>query len=92
MFSSNEVISLTGGKTKELEMLATLSMTVGNTLLGLVELLIGITLNVKGDADANKKLFLILIGVSLLTILVLFLRSKLNKVKRGSVFSAPLQE
>lgn len=68
-------------------MLATLSMSVGNTVLGIVELLIGVVLNVKGDADASKKLFLILIGVSLLTIVVLFVRSRVNKASRDSISS-----
>lgn len=87
MFSSNEVIALTGGRPEELEMLATLSMAVGNIVVGVLELFIGITLNVKGDAEASKKLFLILIGVGLATVALLLWRGRIIKGRRESVRS-----
>jgi len=87
MFTSNEVIALTGGHSEDLEMLATLSMAVGNTAVGIVELLIGVTMNVKADAEESKKLFLILIAVAVLNVLVLLWRTKSTKLQKLSMSS-----
>jgi hypothetical protein len=47
MLASNEVIEITGGNKSEVNFLSTLSMVAGNIMVGIVEIIIGVVLNVK---------------------------------------------
>lgn len=49
MLASNEVIAITGGKKDEVNFLSTLSMVIGNWMVGLVEIVIGIVFDMKND-------------------------------------------
>lgn len=49
MLAGNEVITITKGDRLKIGMLSTLSMTVGNLVVGTVEIFIGLALNVKKD-------------------------------------------
>lgn len=50
MMVSNEVISIAKGKKEDIDMLSTLSMAIGNVLVGFVELLIGVLFIKKHNA------------------------------------------
>jgi len=54
MLASNEVLAITGGRKEEVNMLSTLSMVCGNIMVGLVEILIGVVLDLKHSADGEK--------------------------------------
>lgn len=49
MLASNEVVAITKGDESKVDMLATLSMVCGNLFVGVVEIIIGLALNVKND-------------------------------------------
>jgi hypothetical protein len=49
MLASNEVMAITKGDEQKVDMLSTLSMCVGNIFVGIVEIIIGLALNVKHD-------------------------------------------
>lgn len=49
MMASNEVIKIVGGKKEDVNMLSTLSMVVGNLMVGIFQAVIGITLHFIGD-------------------------------------------
>jgi cyanate permease len=51
MLASNEVISIVGGRKEEVSMLSTLSMVCGNLMVGVVEIIIGVVLDLKDDAE-----------------------------------------
>jgi hypothetical protein len=84
MLASNEVISIVGGKKEAVSMLSTLSMVCGNLMVGLVEIVIGVVLDLKNDEKGESKLFIILVGVGLFTIVVLFWRSRILAAKIAS--------
>lgn len=49
MLASNEVMAITKGDHTKVDMLSTLSMFCGNIMVGVVEIIIGLALNVKKD-------------------------------------------
>lgn len=49
MLASNEIISIAGSQKKEINYLSTFSMIVGNLMVGIVELIIGVVLHIKND-------------------------------------------
>lgn len=49
MLASNEVMAITKGDEQKVDMLSTLSMFSGNIFVGIVEIIIGLALNVKKD-------------------------------------------
>lgn len=49
MLASNEVMAITKGDHAKVDMLSTLSMFCGNIMVGIVEIIIGLALNVKKD-------------------------------------------
>lgn len=51
MLASNEVVAITKGDQKKVDMLSTLSMVCGNLFVGVVEIIIGLALNVKENYD-----------------------------------------
>lgn len=51
MLASNEVISITKGVQEEVNMLSTLSMVAGNFMVGCVEIVIGVILDIKNDPE-----------------------------------------
>lgn len=51
MLASNEVISIAGGKKSDVNFLSTLSMVAGNLMVGIVEIIIGVVLDVKEDPN-----------------------------------------
>ena len=75
MLASNEILTITKGDPTKVEMLSTLSMVCGNTLVGIVEIIIGFALDVKKDFSKEINLFIVLISISVLTGLVIFIRS-----------------
>jgi len=50
-------------------------MVAGNWMVGIVEIIIGVVLDLKDDPEGEKKLFPILVVVGLVAISVLFWRS-----------------
>lgn len=52
-------------------------MVAGNIMVGIVEIIIGVVLNVKEDPNGEHKLFFILLVVGAIAIAVLFWRSRL---------------
>ena len=74
MLASNEVISISEGQRKDINYLSTLSMVIGNLMVGVVELIIGVVLDMKNDPAGEHKLFVILVLVGLLAIAVLLCR------------------
>ena len=51
MLASNEVLALVKGHKEDVNRLSTLSMAVGNLMVGVVEIVIGVVLNVNGKAN-----------------------------------------
>jgi hypothetical protein len=49
MLAGNEVVSLSNGKKSEVNLLSTFSMFCGNIMVGLVEIVIGVILDLKHD-------------------------------------------
>lgn len=47
MLASNEVMAITRGDPVKVDMLSTLSMFSGNIMVGIVEIIIGLALNIK---------------------------------------------
>ena len=56
-------------------MLSTFSMATGNLMVGVVEIIIGLSLNVKKDVSQEGSLFLVLLGISGLVSMVILWRS-----------------
>ncbi len=79
MLAGNEVVSITGGKKGDVNLLSTFSMFCGNVMVGLVEILIGVVLDLKHDPEGEKKLFAIQISLGCVAIVTLFIRSVLVK-------------
>ena len=50
-------------------------MVCGNIMVGIVEIIIGLALNVKKDYSKEANLFIVLIFISAFTCLVIFIRS-----------------
>lgn len=81
MLAGNEVVSMSSGKKSEVNLLSTFSMFCGNVMVGLVEILIGVILDLKHDPAGEKKLFIIQISLGVVSILTLFWRSRLIQKK-----------
>jgi hypothetical protein len=84
MCAGNEVMSITGGVESKVEMLSTLSMAIGNVMVGVVEIIIGLALNVKKDFSKEGNLFIVLLSISGLAALILLIRSTMmhkNRIK-----------
>lgn len=94
MLASNEVISMADGKKDAVNMLSTLSMVCGNLMVGLVEVMIGVVLDLKHSADGEKKLFVLLLGVGAVAIAVLYWRSRIihKKLRLHAAEYAKMQE
>ena len=58
-----------------MDMLSTFSMATGNLMVGVVEIMIGFSLDVKKDVSQERNLFLVLLGISGLVSLVILWRS-----------------
>lgn len=79
MLAGNEVVSITGGRKDDVNLLSTFSMFCGNIMVGLVEILIGVVLDLKHDPEGEKKLFAIQISLGCVAIITLLIRSILVK-------------
>lgn len=79
MLAGNEVVSISGGKKSEVNLLSTYSMFCGNVMVGIVEIVIGVILDLKHDPSGEKKLFVIQICLGAVSICTLFWRSRLIK-------------
>lgn len=79
MLAGNEVVSITGGKKGDVNLMSTFSMFCGNVMVGLVEIIIGVILDVKHDPKGESKLFIIQISLGAVSIIILFIRSWLVK-------------
>lgn len=77
MLASNEVVAITKGDESKVDMLATLSMVCGNLFVGIVEIIIGLALNVKNDFSHETNLFIVLLIISSTAALTIFVRSTL---------------
>ena len=75
MLASNEVMAITKGDPVKVDMLSTLSMVCGNIMVGIVEIIIGLALNVKKDYTKEVNLFIVLVSISAFTSLVILVRS-----------------
>ena len=75
MLASNEVMAITKGDPVKVDMLSTLSMACGNIMVGIVEIIIGLALNVKKDYSKEVNLFIVLVSISAFTSLVILVRS-----------------
>lgn len=79
MLASNEVVSMSNGKKSEVNLLSTFSMFCGNVMVGLVEIMIGVILDLKHDPKGENKLFVIQICLGTVSIFILLWRSRLIK-------------
>ena len=79
MLAGNEVVSISSGIKSEVNLLSTFSMFCGNVMVGLVEIVIGVILDLKHDPKGEKKLFVIQICLGTVSIFTLFWRSRLVK-------------
>jgi Na+/melibiose symporter-like transporter len=79
MLAGNEVVSMSSGKKSEVNLLSTFSMFCGNVMVGLVEIVIGVILDLKHDPSGEKKLFVIQICLGVISVITLFWRSRLVK-------------
>ena len=77
MLASNEVVAITKGDQKKVDMLSTLSMVCGNMFVGVVEIIIGLALNVKTNYEEETNLFIVLLSISGLGSLIIVIRSTL---------------
>lgn len=68
-------MAITQGDEKKVDMLSTLIMAVGNLFVGVVEIVIGLALNVKKDYSKESNLFIVLITLCSLTIVIILMRS-----------------
>lgn len=59
--------------------MSTFTMFCGNIMVGLVEIVIGVILDLKHDPAGEKKLFIIQISLGIISIITLFARSVLVK-------------
>lgn len=75
MLASNEVMAITKGDHTKVDMLSTLSMFCGNIMVGVVEIIIGLALNVKKDYSKEDNLFIVLVSISALACLIILIRS-----------------
>lgn len=75
MLASNEVMAITKGDDKKVDMLSTLSMASGNIIVGIVEIIIGLALNVKKDYSKEKNLFVVLLAISSAAAIIILVRS-----------------
>lgn len=75
MLASNEVMAITKGDPVKVDMLSTLSMVCGNIMVGIVEIIIGLALNVKQDYSKEVNLFIVLLSISAFACMVIFVRS-----------------
>ena len=82
MLASNEVMAITNGDEVKVDMLSTLSMAIGNSIVGVVEIIIGLALNVKKDYSKETNLFIVLLGICGLSALILLIRSTILYKKR----------
>lgn len=82
MLAANELLSITCSSKEQVSFMATLSMACGNILVGVVEIIIGVVLDIKNDPMGEQKLFLILIVDGAIALGVLFWRIRLLGVKQ----------
>jgi hypothetical protein len=75
MLASNEVMAITKGDHNKVDMLSTLSMFCGNIMVGVVEIIIGLALNVKKDYSKETNLFIVLLSISGFASVVILVRS-----------------
>lgn len=75
MLASNEVMAITRGDPVKVDMLSTLSMFCGNIMVGVVEIIIGLALNVKHDYSKEVNLFIVLLSISGFASLIILVRS-----------------
>jgi hypothetical protein len=68
-------MAITKGDDKKVDMLSTLSMASGNIIVGIVEIIIGLALNVKKDYSKEKNLFVVLLAISSAAALIILVRS-----------------
>ena len=59
----------------KVEMLSTLSMVCGNFFVGIVEIVIGIALDIKTDYSKESNLFVVLLIISALAAVIILVRS-----------------
>ena len=71
------MIKITKGKKELVDYMSTLSMVAGNWMVGLVEILIGVVLNLKEKESGDEQLFMVLIVVGSIATVVLFVRSRM---------------
>lgn len=68
-----------------MDMLSTLSMAVGNIVVGIVEIIIGLALNVKKDYSKESNLFIVLLSISSCAGLIILIRSTIIYRRRRQV-------
>lgn len=52
-------------------------MVTGDLLVGFVEIIIGVVLDLKHDSEGEEKLFLIMIGLGVMSIVTLLVRARI---------------
>ena len=86
MLASNEVLALVKGHKEDVNRLSTLSMAVGNLMVGVVEIVIGVVLNVNGKANGYNMLFVILMTIGIFSMAALLRRTSI--VSRQGYYEA----
>jgi hypothetical protein len=66
---------ITKGDPVKVDMLSTLSMFCGNIMVGIVEIIIGLALNVKQDYSKEGNLFIVLLSICGCACLIILVRS-----------------
>ena len=66
----------------KVEMLSTLSMVCGNFFVGIVEIVIGIALDIKTDYSKESNLFVVLLIISALSAVIILVRSTMIHKER----------